>query len=575
MITFKKIRFRNFLSTGNQFTEIDFVKSKTTLVMGTNGSGKSTLLDALCFVLFNKAFRKINKGQLVNTTNEKDCVVEIEFNASGYEWIVRRGIKPNLFEIYKNGVILDQLASSNDQQEWMEKNVLKLNYKSFTQIVILGSASFVPFMQLSTANRREIVEDLLDIKIFSSMNALLKEKIKILNDKIKDYDTKIGMTNEKIVMQENFIKTLETNNLEEIEKRETKIKIIDGEIEILEKTNIELLEKISEKLQPELENLSSSTKKANKLKSLRIKIQEKINNEEEFKSLFHGNTICPTCTQNLEESFRVSKIAEQENKISTLNEGLSELTKSIEEEESREQKLVGITNQITKINNEVSKNNYEIVQNSKRKKEIEQEIQKLNSKNKDSNNEYDALEKLKKQLFKFDSDRTKYKELNSYYTFSQTLLKDGGVKGKIIQKYLPLMNQLINKYLQMMDFYVNFTLDEEFNENIKSAVYEDFTYQSFSEGEKMRINLALLFTWREIARMKNSVRTNLLILDEVFDSSLDGSGIEYFSKIIRYTITDANILVISHKTDEMLDLFDSVLKVEKIKGFSKVTSQGS
>lgn len=571
MITFKKIRFRNFLSTGNQFTEIDFIKAKTTLIMGTNGSGKSTLLDALCFVLFNKAFRKINKGQLVNTTNEKDCVVELEFNTSGYDWLIRRGIKPNLFEIYKNGVLLDQLSSSNDQQEWMEKNVLKLNYKSFTQIVILGSASFVPFMQLSTANRREIVEDLLDIKIFSSMNTLLKEKIKILNDKIKDTDTKRDMTNEKIVMQENFIKTLETNNTEEIQKRKTKIKIIDSEVEVLEKTNINLLKKIEDELQPELETLSGSTKKANKLKSLRIKIEEKINNEEEFKFLFESNTVCPTCTQKLEESFRESKIQEQENTILTLSDGLSELKNSIEEEEKRQQKLLEVTTQISKINNEISKNNFEIIQNSKRKNEIEQEIQKINNKNQNANNEYNVLEKLKKQLNKFNSDRCKYKELNSYYNFAQTLLKDGGVKGKIIQKYLPLMNQLINKYLQMMDFYVNFTLDEEFNESIKSAVYEDFTYQSFSEGEKMRINLALLFTWREIARMKNSVRTNLLILDEVFDSSLDGSGIEYFSKIIRYTINDTNILVISHKTDELLDLFDSVLKVEKVKGFSKIT----
>lgn len=570
MITFKKIRFRNFLSTGNLFTEINFTSSNTTLIMGANGSGKSTLLDALCFVLFNKAFRKINKGQLINTTNNKECLVELEFNVSGYDWTIRRGIKPNLFEIYKNNVLLDQLASSNDQQEWLEKNVLKLNYKSFTQIVILGSASFVPFMQLSTANRREIVEDLLDIKIFSSMNTILKEKVKLINDKIKDSDNKIEMTNEKIVMQENFIKNIESNNKKEIDLKNESIQKLETDIKTLEKTIDKIQKDLAEKYQPKLEELSASLIKLKKLEKLKVQIKEKVNSESEFKSLLEDNTVCPTCTQKIEEEFRLNKIEDQKNSISKLEDGLAELQKSIEDEELRQNEYVKLTQRITKLNNEVSNHNFEITQYSKRKRELEHEVQRLTRSNEDATVEKNSLEKLKEKLNKLNKDRSNYRELNSYYSFAQTLLKDGGVKAKIIQKYLPLMNQLINKYLQMMDFYVNFTLDEEFNENIKSAIYEDFTYESFSEGEKMRINLALLFTWREIARMKNSVRTNLLILDEVFDSSLDGTGIEYFSKIIRYTITDANILVISHKTDEMLDLFETILKVEKVKGFSKI-----
>jgi len=572
MIIFQKIRFRNFLSSGNNFTELSFTDYKTTLIMGVNGSGKSTLLDALCFVLFNKAFRKINKNQLVNSTNEKECLVELEFDTSGYNWKIRRGIKPALFEIYKNNVLLDQLASSNDQQEWLEKNVLKLNYKSFTQIVILGSASFVPFMQLSTAHRREIVEDLLDIKVFSSMNTILKEKVKLLSDKIKDIDNKKNMTNEKIVMQKNFINTLETNNNEEIEERKIKILNLDKDIECIENNNKNLFSTLKDNLQPELEELSGVSKKVIKLESLRTKLQDKITSENENILFFEENTVCPTCTQNLEDSFRLNKIEDQKNKIKELNDGLVDLQKSIIEEEEREREFVRLTKEITQLNNDIFNNNFKINQSSKRKRELEQEIQKLTERNADTNIEKSNLEKLEQKLNKLNNDRSKYRELNSYYSFTQSLLKDGGVKSKIIQKYLPLMNQQINKYLQMMDFYVNFTLDEEFNEVIKSAIHEDFSYQSFSEGEKMRINLALLFTWRDIARLKNSVRTNLLILDEVFDSSLDGTGIEYFSKIIRYTIDDANIIVISHKTEELIDMFENVLRVEKVKGFSKIST---
>ena len=570
MIIFDKIRFRNFLSTGNNFTEINLRQSNTTLIIGGNGSGKSTLLDALCFVLFNKAFRKITKNQLINSTNEKDCVVEIEFNTASSKWMVRRGIKPSIFEIHRDGELVNQLASNNDQQDWLEKQVLKLNFKSFTQIVILGSASFVPFMQLSTANRREIVEDLLDIRIFSSMNSIVKEKIKTTNDKIKELTVTHQMTGEKIEMQKQFIESIENDIKKQVENKENKINEIEFKIKEIEKDNKEKHDKIESDLQLESDELSSCSKKLKQLSSLKIKIQEKLNTINEHKDFFEHSSECPTCTQKIEESFRLNKVGECEEKLNELEKGCIELKKSILEEEDREKRFNQVSRQILTLNNEVSNNNVKISQFNRQTRELQQEIQELKSKDEDKNSERSTLKKLEKTLSKLEEDRAKYKELNTYYEFSQTLLKDGGVKAKIIQKYLPIMNQQINKYLQMMDFYINFTLDDEFNENVKSPIHEDFSYESFSEGEKMRINLALLFTWRDIARMKNSIRTNLLILDEVFDSSLDGTGIEYFTKIIRYVIKDSNILVISHKTDEMIDLFDRIIKVEKIKGFSKI-----
>lgn len=539
--------------------------------MGANGSGKSTLLDALCFVLFNKAFRKITKGQLVNSVNEKDSVVEIEFETAGYQWKIRRGIKPAIFEIYKNDVVMDQLASAADQQNWLEKNVLKLNYKSFTQIVILGSASFVPFMQLSTANRREIVEDLLDIKVFSSMNTLLKEKIKLLRDKQKDIEMKRESTFEKIEMQESFIETLETNTALEVEEKTKKIEEIDNSIYEKRVLVGQIHQTLINELQPKLDEFSNASAKIRKLENLKIKIEEKVYSETQLLDFFENNTVCPTCTQSIEDGLRLNKVRDHHDTISELRDGLMDMHKTLLKEEERQSEFVQLSKEITKLNNDVSNHNLEVSQYQKRKGELELEVQRLTRKNEDKSVEQSVLAKLKKQLNKLDHDRSKYRELHSYYAFTQNLLKDGGVKAKIIQKYLPLMNQQINKYLQMMDFYINFTLDEEFNEDVKSAVHEDFSYASFSEGEKMRINLALLFTWREIARMKNSVRTNLLILDEVFDSSLDGAGIDYFSKIIRYTINDANIVVISHKTDELIDLFENVIKVEKVKGFSKMT----
>ena len=570
MIVFKQISYRNFLSSGNQPTQIKFTDTQTALIFGANGSGKSTMLDALCFSLFNKAFRKITKGQLVNSTNEKECLVEIEFSIGTREYKVVRGIKPNIFQIWIDGVLQNQAAASTDQQKQLEDNILKLNYKSFTQIVILGSASFVPFMQLSTANRREVVEDLLDIKIFSAMNAVIKDKIKNTNDKIKELSLKQSMTEEKVEMQKEFIESVEKSGKENIEKKKDKITSITTYIDQLTAENGQKVSVVSETLQPQLEDLLDASKKLKKLSNLKGKISEKVSSITEQHKFFNNNSVCPTCTQTIEEEFRLNKVSESETKAKELQQGYNELKEAIQQEEKREREFNVVSKEISSLNNEISNNNVKISQLNKQSKDLDQEIQDITNKIKNRNTERKVLTELEQTLDLIQTEKAKNKEDVSYFDFAHSLMKDGGIKGKIIKKYLPLMNQQINKYLQMMDFYINFTLDEEFNEKIKSPIHEDFTYESFSEGEKMRINLAILFTWREIARMKNSVNTNLLILDEVFDSSLDFMGTDYFTKIIKYVIKDTNIFVISHKTDELIDKFDRVIKFDKVKGFSKM-----
>jgi DNA repair exonuclease SbcCD ATPase subunit len=570
MILFKRIAYRNFLSSGNQPTEIKFTDTQTTLIVGANGSGKSTMLDALCFGLFNKAFRKITKGQLVNSTNEKECLVEIDFCIGTKEYKIKRGIKPNIFEIWIDSVLQNQAASSTDQQKQLEDSILKLNYKSFTQIVILGSASFIPFMQLSTANRREVVEDLLDIKIFSAMNAVIKDRIKNTNDKIKEFSLKQSMTEEKVEMQKEFIESIEKSGKENIEKKKDKITSIATYIDQLAAENAQKIEEVSNTLQPQLENLLDASKKLKQLSNLKGKISEKVSSITEQHKFFNNNSVCPTCTQTIEEEFRLNKVSESETKAKELQQGYNELKEAIQQEEKRENEFNVVSKEISSLNNEISNNNVKISQLNKQSRDLDQEIQDITNKIKNRNTERKVLTELEQTLDLIQTEKAKSKEDVSYFDFAHSLMKDGGIKGKIIKKYLPLMNQQINKYLQMMDFFINFTLDEEFNEKIKSPIHEDFTYESFSEGEKMRINLAILFTWREIARMKNSVNTNLLILDEVFDSSLDFMGTDYFTKIIKYVIKDTNIFVISHKTDELIDKFDRIIKFDKVKGFSKM-----
>ena len=570
MILFKTIKWKNFLSTGNQFTEVNFQEAGTNLIVGTNGSGKSTILDALTFVLYNKPFRKINKPQLVNSVNEKDCLVEIEFFVGKKEYKVVRGIKPNIFEIWIDGKKEDQDAATQDQQKKLEEGILKLNYKSFTQTVILGSATFVPFMQLTSTHRREIVEDLLDIKIFSTMSNLLKEKIRRTNELIREYSIKKDMVEEKIDMQENFIKDLDKSGKERISNKENHLKEIEIEIDQLNDDNIKNLNVIESQLQPKLEELKNTNSTLKKLNQIKAKMEQKIQTIVSEHKFFQENSVCPTCTQSIENEFRLNKIVDIEKKSKELNDGYQELEETINVEQEKDNQFLSYSTKISRLNNDISHNNVKISGFNKQIQNLRKEIQEITEQIQNRNSERKVLENLIKDLQTTESERSKEREQSNYYEFAHSLMKDGGVKSKIIKKYLPLMNQQINKYLQMMDFYINFTLDEEFKEVIKSPIHEDFSYESFSEGEKMRIDLALLFTWRDIARLRNSSSTNLLILDEIFDSSLDGAGTDFFTNIIRYVIQDAHVFVISHKTDDLMDKFEKVIKFDKIKGFSKI-----
>jgi len=568
MILFEKIRWKNFLSTGNQYTEISFTQHPTNLIIGTNGAGKSTLLDALTFSLFGKPFRKINKPQLVNSVNEKDCVVEVEFSIGNTNWKVVRGIKPNIFEVHRDGTVLDQSAAALDQQKWFEQNVIKMNYKSFTQIVILGSSTFVPFMQLTAANRRDVIEDLLDIRIFSSMNNLMKDKIRQVKEDIKVLELKKESLNDKVKMQTNFIEEIENKSQEDIAIKEKNIGYILNEENNLmnygERLNEELIS-----LEKKLEKYSGATEKLRTLGNLKGKISNKVATITKEHKFFTQNTVCPTCDQAIEETFRINRITDAQNKAKELQSGYKELEQAINKEEERERQFSTLSKEITTLTHGISQNNIKIAGCQRQVRDLESEIQRITDQLANRNTEHEKLATFKDNLKTTYDELAQRKDTIDYYDFSYSLLKDGGVKTKIIKKYLPLINQQVNKYLQLMDFYINFSLDEEFNETVQSPIHDSFSYSSFSEGEKMRIDLALLFTWREVARMKNSVNTNLLIMDEVFDSSLDGFGTEEFLKIIRFVIKDANIFVISHK-ESLHDKFADVIRFDKVKGFSRM-----
>jgi len=570
MITFQKIKWKNFLSTGNQFTEIDFQKRNTNLIIGTNGAGKSTLLDALTFVLFNKPFRKINKPQLVNTTNERDCLVEIEFEINSRHYLIRRGIKPTVFDIVVNGVELHREADDRAMQRLLEDNILKVNYKSFTQIVILGSSTFVPFMQLTTAHRREVIEDLLDIRIFSLMNNILKDKMRTQKDQVKSLELKKETLKDKLKMQKDFIEELENRGNANINANKKKITNLDKEVGLYMVENADIEEKIHVHMKEQEEVIGAGDKLV-KLNNLKGKISQKVSSITKEHKFFTENTVCPTCTQDIEESFRLNKIEHAQNTAKELKNGYEELEKTIQFEQERERQFNALSQEITKLTHGISQNNTRISLNQRQIRDLENEIQTITENLANRNSEHEKLDEFKTNLQQTIEDLSDKKQEIVYHDFAYSLLRDDGVKTKIIKKYLPFINQQVNRYLQMMDFYINFHLDEEFKETVKSPIHEDFSYSSFSEGEKMRIDLALLFTWREVARVKNSVNTNLLIMDEVFDSSLDTFGTDEFLKIIRYVIKDANIFVISHKAD-MYDKFESVIKFDKIKGFSRMVS---
>lgn len=568
MIKFTCIKYKNFLSSGNQFTTIPLDKHSNTLIIGANGAGKSSILDALTFSLFGKAFRKINKPQLVNSTNDKDCLTEIEFTISNTEWKVRRGIKPAIFEIYRDGNLLDQESSSRDQQTWLEQNVLKMNYKSFTQIVILGSASFVPFMQLTSQNRREVIEDLLDIGVFSNMNAIVKDKLKDQKDQVKQLNLKKQTIEEKEEMQRNFIAEMERLSSDNITTNKNKIIELQNEAEGYVSDNTDIQKRVDTLVEDQKDFLNAS-EKIQKLNTFKGQIRQKATTLQDEHKFFKDNTVCPTCTQSLEDDFRLNKISDVQNKIGELKKGYEDLESAIKSEKERERQFNTLSQEIVKLNHEISQNNTRTNHIQRQIGDLKSEIQTITERLENGNLEYDKLTEFTRNLKITADELSRRKEQIVYYDFAYSLLKDDGVKTKIIHKYLPFINQQINHYLQLMDFYINFSLDEEFNESIHSPVHEKFSYDSFSEGEKMRIDLSLLFTWREVARVKNSISTNLLVMDEVFDSSLDGFGTEEFLKIIRFVVKDANIFVISHKS-ELHDKFENVIKFEKSKNFSSI-----
>ena len=568
MIEFKTIKYKNFLSSGNYFTTIPLNVHKDTLIVGNNGSGKSTLLDALTFSLFGKPFRKISKSQLINSVNERDAKVEIEFSISNVDYQVIRGIKPNVFEIYKDGKKLNEDASANDQQKYLEGQVLKLNYKSFTQIVILGSASFVPFMQLSAPHRREVIEDLLDIKVFSSMSDILKEKLKVCRDRIKVLELKKESVADKIVMQKRFIKQIEEEGENDINKKRKKIVDCDEKFTDYQERVETLITGVSEKEKAMGEYLTAGDT-VKKLERFRDKVNFKRQDACGELGFWNNNTVCPKCTQSIDETFRLDKISKLEEDIAKYRANVEELEEAVNAEEQRYAKFLGFQNEITTINNEISQHNIHLSTTTKLKKDLEKEIQSITDKLENRTVENDKLEEYKTRLKDILSELTELKDDHEYLDQSKALMNDDGVKRSIIRKYLPLINRQVNDYLQRMDFFINFTLDEDFSESIRTPMHERFSYASFSEGEKMRIDLALLFTWRDIARLKNSVVTNLLIMDEVFDSSLDGFGTDEFLKIVRFVLQDANVFIISHK-NELYDKFHYSLEFEKVKGFSRL-----
>jgi len=568
MIIFKKIRWKNFLSTGNVFSEVDLQASKTNLIIGSNGAGKSTILDALTFSLFGKPFRKINKPMLVNSINEKDCVTEIEFSIGKKEYKVVRGIKPNVFEIYCNGNLWNQESSLVEQQKNFESNVLKMNYKSFTQIVVLGSSTFVPFMRLPLAQRREIIEDILDIQVFSTMNVLLKDKVRENNDEIKTLDYQIHLLEEKIDLQKKYMLELEKKNKEEITRKENKItELLQNENE-----NHQEVARLNEEVlkhSKEMEEVSNSATKLKKLNTFLFKIQSKLSSCQKEHDFFTGNHVCPTCTQDLSEEFRQTKIAEGEGELTNLQTGIEDLLDAISKEEERENEFTRLSKIILELNTSISQNNYQISSVRKSISDIEKEIKELEGSNPDKKAEFVKLEGLVKNKKDLGATQAENRKDRDTLLVASQLLKDNGIKTRIIKTYLPAMNQLINQYLQRMDFYVNFTLNENFEEIIKSRYRDVFSYDSFSEGEKSRIDIALLLTWRSIAKLKNSVDTNLLILDEIFDSSLDQQGGMDLSWILRNFDDNSNVYVISHR--ENLDgKFDRTITAVKEKNFSVI-----
>ncbi len=568
MIYFKKLRWRNFLSTGNQFIEIDLAKSPSTLIIGTNGAGKSTMLDALCFTLFNRAFRDIKKEQLVNTINQNDCELEVEFETSNKKYKVVRGIKPNKFEIYCNDVLLNQDASNIDYQNTLEQNILKCNYRAFCQVVILGSTSYEPFMHLRARYRREVVEEILDIRVFSHMDLLLRAKQGELTKSVTDVKHRYELLNEKYELQKKHFENIQNRDKSDVEDKRQQLKEN-------EQSNYEYNQKLqllNEKIistKAEIWGGDKFTKKEKELDKLESKIEHKLNTQKKDVAFFENNDSCPTCTQPIDLRFKQTQIYEGKKKISELEEGLQQLSTEMNKTKEKIKEYKAIEKRLNDLDISVAKVNTSISEINRHSNRLDIEIQKLENTDNNSNEIQKELEQIKEDLKIVNVEKNKAVEEKKYIDIAREILNDTGVKANIIKKYVPIINNLINRYLQSLDFFVNFQLDEEFNETIRSRFRDTFNYNSFSEGEKLRIDLALLFTWRSIAKMKNSTNTNLLILDEIFDSSLDMQGTDDFFRILK-TLQNENTFIISHKGDILFDRFTNIIKFEKEHNFTRL-----
>jgi DNA repair exonuclease SbcCD ATPase subunit len=570
MIVFKSVSWKNFLSTGNSPNKVLLNKSQTTLIIGKNGEGKSTILDALCFSLFGKPFRNVNKGQLVNSINGKGCLVEVEFDINGKEYKIIRGIKPNVFEIWCDNEMINQDAASRDYQKILEQQILRLNYKTFTQVVILGSASFVPFMQLSSSQRREVIEDILDIRIFSTMNTLLKEKAQETKDAITRTENEIKSAKDKVESQQIIIKTITEAKTTAIESIISKISVNNAEI-LQTEGEIELILSEIDTLKASIANKESVTEDIDKAKSFKSKLLQKIETCDHHSVFFSEHDVCPSCNQDIAEEYKASIIKDLNEKMLDNNNKINELETILTNLNENLSKINEVVGQITDKNIELSTRNSTITLLNKQIKELEAETQRVKSDTTNIDEEKIKLKDLAQDALNKITQKNQLLEHRNIEEVANVLLKDTGIKTAIIREYLPAMNKLINKYLNAMDTYIHFELDEAFNEKIKSRFRDEFTYASFSEGEKMRIDLAILFTWRSIAKMKNSVNTNLLLLDEIFDSSLDTAGTDYFLTLMNTLGENSNIFVISHKGDQLFDKFRSVIKFEKRNDFSVIS----
>jgi len=569
MIVFEKIRWKNFLSTGNAFTEINLTSNKSTLIIGENGAGKSTILDALSFGLYGKPFRKINKPLLINTINQKNLEVEIEFRIGKRQYLVKRGLKPAIFEIYQDNKLLNQDAESKEYQEMFEKNILKLNHKSFNQIVVLGSASFVPFMQLPAAHRREVIEDLLDIQIFSSMNILLREKVQQNKTDIMDCDFNMKLIAEKIELHKKHLETMRQNNDDLIKQKQDKISEFKTSI-AKNVTEVEKTFKIIEELQKTLPDQTKTKSKIEKVRGLVTQLEQKQLRLEKEIEFFSEHNDCPTCRQGIDHVHKKQIVSNDNQQILEVSGALEKLN---HEWNNLENRMILINDTLKTI----QEHNLSISTLSTQNNTLgtfitglEQEIEGLNKDTRVVEDNSEELKLFKQQLRDFITSKEELSQYKMVLDVASMLLKDTGIKTKIIKQYVPIINKLINKYLAAMDFFVNFELDENFEEKIKSRHRDEFSYESFSEGEKMRIDLALLFTWRAVAKLRNSASTNLLIMDEVFDSSLDSNGTDEFLKILGGLTGDTNVFIISHKGDTLFDKFENIIKFEKVKNFSRI-----